>query len=373
MEVDRRLNDLARANMQLTQEIEERKRAEGSLLGAYAEIKRLKDRFQAENRYMQQEIAKTYNFGEVIGRSNAILQLLRRVEQAAFLNTTVLLIGEAGTGKRVAAHAIHNKSSRRDRPMVTVNLAALPPNLVECELFGWESGECAGAEGRQIGRFELADASTILLEEIAELSPELQGRLLRLIQDGELQRMDSPRTIKVDVRVIVASNRDLEPEVRAGRFREDLFCRLSAFPITIPPLRKRKEDIPLLVDHFLAKHYGQIGKKAASVSSATLGDLQSYHWPGNVRELENIIERALITGHGGELQVWEKSGIIRTGEMEIKALAELERGYIFNVLQKTGWRIEGDRGAAVLLGLNPSTLRARMRKFGILRQYRRDQ
>lgn len=368
--MDRRLNELARANLQLTQEIEERKRAEGSLQCAYSEIKRWKDRLEAENRYLQQEIAQKYNFGEIIGKSNAILQVLRRVEQVAILNTTVFLMGEAGTGKGVVAHAIHNKSSRRDRPMITVNLAALPPNLVECELFGWERGECTGSEGRQIGCFELADASTIFLEEIAELSPELQGRLLRLIKDGELQRMGSPRAIKVDVRVIAASSRDLEQEVRDGRFRGDLCCRLRVFPITIQPLRQRKEDIPLLVDHFLAKYHRKTGKKAASVSSATLSDLLSYNWPGNVRELESIIERALITSHGCELQVSERSGIIRT---EVKALAELERSYIFNVLQKTGWRIEGDHGAAILLGLNPSTLRARMRKYGILRQFSRDQ
>ena len=367
-------SELARANLQLTQEIDERRRAEGSLQGAYAEIKRWKDRLQAENIYLQQEIAQEFNFGEIIGQSSSMLQVMLRVEQVAALSAAVLLRGEAGTGKKVVARAVHNLSSRRARPMITVNLAALPANLVESELFGWERGELTGADSRQIGRFELADAGSIFLEEISELPLELQGKLLRLIQDGELERLGSPRTIKLDVRVIAASTRDLEKAVRGGRFREDLYCRLKVFPITIPPLRQRVDDIPQLVAHFLAKSHQQTGKKIPAVSGDTINALQAYHWPGNVRELESVIERALITSRGSELRVSERPDRLDTaqdgtGEGEIKALAELEHDHILLVLQKTGWRIEGEHGAAGLLGLNPSTLRARMRKYGILRQY----
>jgi formate hydrogenlyase transcriptional activator len=370
----RRTTELARANERLSQEVDARKRAEGSLQGAYAEIKRWKDRLQAENIYLQQEVDQEYNFGDIIGQSSAMLQAMLRVEQVAALHAAVLVRGAAGTGKGVVARAIHNLSSRKDRPMITVNLAALPANLVESELFGWEKGESTGADARQIGRFELADAGTIFLEEIALLPWELQGKLLRLIQDGELERLGSPSTIKVDVRVIAASSRDLEQEVRDGRLREDLYYRLKVFAITIPPLCQRKEDIALLVDHFITKYNQKTGRKVASVSGDTLKFLMAYDWPGNVRELESVIERAVITSHGRELQVSEDQDSFvasqqPAAEEEIKGLAELEHDHILHVLLKTGWRIEGDHGAAGLLGLNPSTLRARMRKYGILRQY----
>ena len=372
--VNRRASELARANVQLTQEINEHRRAEGSLQGAYAEIKRVKDRLQAENIYLQQEIAQEYNFGQIVGQSTPMLQVALRVEQVAALHAPVLLRGEAGTGKGVVARAIHNLSGRRDRPMIAVNLAALPANLVESELFGWERGECTGADARQIGRLELADAGTIFLEEIGELPLQSQDKLLRLIRDGELERLGSPRAIRIDVRVIAASTRDLEQEVREGRFREDLFCRLKVFPITIPPLWQRKEDIPLLVDHFIAKYGAKTGSKVTVVSSDTLNALREYHWPGNVRELESVVERAVITSQGGELRVPDHPDRFTTAEQEaeqeeIKALAVLEHDHILHVLQKTGWRIEGEHGAAGLLGLNPSTLRARMRKYSILRQY----
>ena len=373
-----RTRQLTRANLRLTQEIDERRKAEGSLQGAYAEIKRWKDRLQNENIYLQQELAQEYNFGEIIGQSSVMQQVMQRVEQVAALNATVLLRGEAGTGKGVVARAIHNLSTRRDRPMITVNLAALPANLIESELFGWERGELTGADARQIGRFELADAGTIFLEEIDEMPLELQGKLLRLIQDGELERLGSPRTIRVDVRVIAASSHDLERAVESGRFREDLFSRLKVFPLTIPPLSLRKDDIPLLVDHFIAKYNKRTGEKVTAVSNDTLSALQAYGWPGNVRELESVVERALITGRGSELRLGERGDSFgaagqspgeQAGEHEIMALAELEHDHILHVLQKTGWRIEGEHGAAVLLGLNPSTLRARMRKYSILRQY----
>ena len=370
--VQERTGELTRANVQLSQEIDERKRAEESLQIAYGEIKQLKDRLLAENIYLQQEVAREYNFGEIIGQSSALSQVFLLIEQVAPMNATVLLIGETGTGKGVVARAIHSSSARKDRPMITVNCASLPANLIESELFGRERGAFTGADARQIGRFELADGGTIFLDEIGEMPLELQSKLLRVIQDGEFERLGSPRTIKTDVRIIAASNRNLGEEIRNGRFREDLFYRLNVFPITIPPLRLRKEDIPLLVNHFVAKFNKIIGKKIETVSKDTLNALQEYHWPGNVRELESVIERAIITTQGSSLQVLDRFDTFRkTEEMagqDVKALAVLEHDHILQVLQKTGWRINGEKGAAILLGINPSTLRARMKKCGIIRQ-----
>jgi PAS domain S-box-containing protein len=357
---------------ELVREIEERKRSEASLQDAYAEIKLLQDRLQAENSYLQQEAARVYNFGEIIGQSSAISYVFFRVEQVAPMDTTVLLLGETGTGKGVIARAIHSRSARKDRPMITVNCTSLPANLIESELFGREKGAFTGAHAQQMGRFELADGGTIFLDEIGEMPLELQSKLLRVVQDGEFERLGSPRTIKVDVRIIAASNRNLEEEIKKGRFREDLFYRLNVFPITIPPLRQRKEDIPLLVNHFIAKFNKKMGKKIEAVSKDTLNVLEGYHWPGNVRELESVIERAVITSQGTVLQVVDRFETFKkTGDLpgqEVKALAELEHDHILQVLQNTGWRIEGKNGAATLLGLNASTLRARMRKYGILRQ-----
>jgi PAS domain S-box-containing protein len=369
--VSERTHELTSTNVQLTQEIGERKRAEESLRGAIAEIEELKDRLQAENVYLQQEVSAGYNFGEIIGQSTALSYVFLRVEQVAPQDATVLLLGETGTGKGVIARAIHGRSARKDRPMITVNCTSLPANLIESELFGRERGAFTGASARQIGRFELADGGTIFLDEIGEMPLELQSKLLRVIQDGEFERLGGPRTVKVDVRIIAASNRNLEEEVRNGRFREDLFYRLNVFPITIPPLRERKDDIPLLVSHFVAKLGKKTGKKIEIVSKATLKTLQEYQWPGNVRELESVIERAVITSQGPALQVLDRFDAFRkAGEslgQDVKALAELEHDHILRVLQKTGWRIEGNNGAALLLGLNPSTLRARMRKYGIRR------
>ena len=370
--VHERTRELTRTNVQLTQEIDERKRAEESLQGAYAEIKRLKDRLQAENIYLQQEVDRQFNFGEIIGQSDVLSHVFLRVEQVALMNATVLLLGETGTGKGVVARAIHSSSSRKDRPMITVNCTTLPATLVESELFGRERGAFTGSDARQIGRFELADGGTIFLDEIGEMPLELQSKLLRVIQDGEFERLGSPRTIKTDVRIIAATNRNLEEEIKSGRFREDLFYRLNVFPITLPPLRQRKEDIPLLVNHFVAKFNKKIGKRIETVSKDTLSALQEYHWPGNVRELESVIERAVITSQGTALQVLDRFDTFRKTEesagQDVKALALLEHDHILHVLQKTGWRIEGKNGAAGLLGLNPSTLRARMRKYGISRQ-----
>jgi len=294
-----------------------------------------------------------------------------KVEQVSPQDTTVLLLGETGAGKGVVARAIHGRSMRKDRPMVTVDCTALPANLIESELFGREKGAFTGSDARQMGRFELADGGTIFLDEIGEMPLELQTRLLRVIQDGEFERLGNPRTIKVNVRIIAATNRSLEEEIREGRFRQDLFYRLNVFPITIPPLRQRKEDIQLLVNFFVAKFNKKIGRKIETVEKETLDMLQAHDWPGNVRELESVIERAVITGQGTTLRVLDRfEGSRQAGDdtvKDVKALGEMEREYIIQVLNKTGWRIEGKAGAAAILDLNPSTLRGRIRKYGIRR------
>jgi len=367
-----RTGELTSANLLLTQEIAERRSAEESLQAACVEINQLKDRLQAENVYLHQEINRENNFGEVIGQSSALSYVFFRIEQVAPMNATVLLLGETGTGKGVVARAIHSRSKRKDKPLITVNCTTLPATLVESELFGRERGAFTGSDARQIGRFELADGGTIFLDEIGEMPMDLQCKLLRVIQDGEFERLGSPRTYKTDVRIIAATNRNLEEEIREGRFREDLFYRLNVFPITMPPLRQRKEDIPLLVHHFVAKFNKKIGKKIETVSKDTLGILEDYYWPGNVRELESVIERAVIISQGKALQVLDRFDTFLkpedTSGQVVKAMADLEHDHIMQVLKKTGWRIEGKSGAAVLLGLNASTLRARMRKFGIVRQ-----
>ncbi len=369
--VQERTDDLRTTNLLLTKEIEEHKKAEELLLGTYAEIKGLKNRLQEENIYLQQEVDRNYNFGEIIGQSSALSRIFLQIEQVAPMNATVLLLGETGTGKGVVARAIHSRSSRKGRPLITVNCTTLPATLVESELFGRERGAFTGSDARQIGRFELADGGTIFLDEIGEMPMELQSKLLRVIQDGEFERLGSPRTIKVDVRIIAASNRNLKEEVKNGTFREDLFYRLNVFPVTMPPLRLRKDDIPLLVNHFVAKFNSKIGRKIETVSKASLNVLQEYHWPGNVRELESIIERAVIISQGSSLQILDRFDTFKKpyepADDEIKALVELEHDHILQVLKKTGWRIEGKNGAAGLLGLNASTLRARMRKYGIIR------
>jgi formate hydrogenlyase transcriptional activator len=371
LRVKERSGALIRSNDQLMQEIEERQGAEEALRLSYAEVKQLKDRFQAENIYLHNAIDREFNFGEIIGRSNALEYVFFKVEQVAPQEATVLLLGETGTGKGIVARAIHLRSSRKDRPMITVNCSALPANLIESELFGREKGAFTGSHDRQIGRFELADNSTLFLDEIGEMPMDLQTKLLRVIQDGEFERLGGPKTIKVNVRIIASTNRNLEEEIRKGRFREDLFYRLNVFPITIPPLRQRKEDIPLLVDYFVAKFNKKTGKKIETVSKEILNVLQEYDWPGNVRELESIIERSVITSQGTALQILDRFvNTVQTGEQEArdgKGLAELERDHILQALEKAGWRIEGEKGAAAMLGLNPSTLRGRMRKDGIRR------
>jgi PAS domain S-box-containing protein len=372
LKVRERTRELLETNELLTQEIAERKKAKESLLVAYSEIKRLKEKLEEENIHLQQEVASQYNFGEIVGRSDLLTRVFTLVEKVAPMNATVLLLGETGTGKGVIARAIHSRSSRKGRPLITVDCTTLPATLVESELFGRERGAYTGSDTRQVGRFELADGGTIFLDEIGEMPLELQSKLLRVIQDGEFERLGSPRTIKTDVRIIAATNRNLGDEVKNGKFREDLYYRLNVFPITMPPLRQRKDDIPLLISHFVAKFNKKIGKKIVTVSKELQSTLQEYHWPGNVRELESVIERAVIISQGPALQVLDRFDTFKKTEAPseggIKALVELEHDHVLQVLQKTGWRIEGKNGAAVLLGLNASTLRARMRKYGIVRQ-----
>ncbi|ACU90247.1 sigma-54 interaction domain-containing protein [Desulfomicrobium baculatum] len=366
-----RTRELLLTNKRLVLEIGVRKDTEESLRMAIKEIKQLKDRLQAENIYLQHEAAQKFNFGEIIGQSSAIAHVFDKIEQIASQNTTVLLQGETGCGKGVVARAIHARSARKDRAMVTINCTALPANLIESELFGREKGAFTGASARQMGRFELADGGTIFLDEIGEMPMELQCKLLRVIQDGEFERLGSPRTIKVDVRIIAASNRKLEEEIKNGSFREDLYYRLNVFPITIPPLRARKDDIRLLVNFFVAKFNKKIGKKIETIPKEALEALENYDWPGNVRELESVIERAIIISKGPSLQILDQFNTSpkpsETSGADVKALVDLERDHIIHVLQKTNWRVEGKNGAAAILDINPSTLRARMRKFGINR------
>jgi PAS domain S-box-containing protein len=356
---------LQKAHDQLEKKVEERT---VELKKALSEVKTMKDQLEAENVYFRQESKLRNRYENIIGQSDGLKYLLYRAEQVAPQNTTVLILGETGTGKELIAFAIHNMSPRKERPLITVNCAALPENLIESELFGREKGAFTGADTRQIGRFEIANGSTICLDEIGELPLNLQAKLLRVIQHGEFERLGSSHTIKVDVRIIATTNRDLEKEVREGRFRQDLFYRLNTFPVTVPPLRQRKDDIPLLVDAFTERYSKKMGKKINLIPSATMQALQEYPWPGNVRELESIIERAVILSSGPVLQLTDKLEISSPLlSSAVRTLEDTERNQIFKILAETNWRIEGKKGAAAILGINSSTLRARMHKLEIVR------
>ena len=332
----------------------------------FLEIEQLKNRLQAENLYLREEIKLEHNFEEIIGNSPAIKAMLRKVEQVAPTDSTVLILGETGTGKELIARAIHNLSPRKARPLVRVNCGAIPANLVESELFGHEKGAFTGATARRIGRFELADGGTIFLDEVGELPLEAQVKLLRVLQEHEFERVGGSQLLKVNVRVIAATNRDLSEAVKTGSFRSDLLYRLNVFPLDLPPLRSRSTDIPPLVNHFLDKFAKKFGKRFDGVSKATMEQLTNYTWPGNVRELENVIERAAILARGPMVQVDESLlGRHADGQTVTGTLEDVERAHVLRVLQETGWAIEGARGAAVRLGLHPNTLRSRMQKLGI--------
>jgi transcriptional regulator with GAF, ATPase, and Fis domain len=334
------------------------------------EVARIREQLEQERDYLREELEEARAFGEIIGKSEAIKKVMLQAEQVAGTSATVLLIGETGTGKELFARAIHSLSPRHARPMVALNCAALPATLVESELFGREKGAYTGALTRQIGRFELADRSTLFLDEIGELPPELQAKLLRVLQEGHFERLGSSKPIKADVRIIAATNRDLEKAVKEGRFREDLYYRLNVFPITVPPLRDRREDIPLLVTTFAKDIVRTLGKTIDAIPRSTLAELQRYSWPGNVRELRNVVERALIVCRGSTLHFdlpAQAGPSAVAGPSQNRTLEEVERQHILAVLEETGWRVSGKRGAAAVLGLNRSTLESRMKKLGIKR------
>jgi formate hydrogenlyase transcriptional activator len=347
----------------------ERSKGELALRERLQEIERLKLQLEKENLYLREEIKTVQGFEKIVGKSDTLQYVLFRVNQVAPTDATVLIFGETGTGKGLVAHAIHELSGRKDRPMITVNCAARPASLIESELFGREKGAFTGAHAKQAGRFEVADGGTIFLDEIGEMPLELQVKLLRVLEEGEFERLGSPKTIKADVRVIASTNRDLEAEVKNRRFREDLFYRLNVFPLSIPPLRMRVEDIPQLVSYFADKYARKFGRKYETVPKGMVKALQEHSWPGNVRELEHVIERAVIASPGPMLRLVDRfeGEAPGAGEEPPKGLEAMERDHILKILQETSWKINGEGGAASVLGLHPSTLRSRIKKLGIKR------
>ncbi len=343
-----------------------RKQTEEKLRAALSEVKKLKDRIEADYVYLREEIKIEHDFSDIVGKSDALREILLKVRQVASTNATVLVLGETGTGKGLIARAIHNASARKDRPLIQVNCAALAGGLIESELFGHEKGAFTGAQLNRAGRFELANGTTLFLDEIGDLPLELQPKLLRVLQEGEFERVGGSATIKTDVRIVAATNKDLEEEVESGRFRKDLWYRLNVFPICVPPLRERLQDIPLFVRFFLKKYGKWIGKKFDSVDENTIRALQTYSWPGNIRELENLIERAVITSSPGTLRIDapREKAPVKSGK---GTMEDMERSYITEILNETYWRVNGPNGAAVRLGMNPSTLRFRMKVLGISR------
>lgn len=336
---------------------------------ALSKVEMLKNQLEAENNYLQEELYQTGLFilEEIETQSPAFRKVLEKVDKVARTDTTVLISGESGTGKELLARALHRRSKRAKKTLVKVNCAALPANLIESELFGHEKGAFTGATQKRIGRFELAHQATLFLDEIGEMPLELQAKLLRVLQEGELERLGSSRTIQVDVRIIAATNRDLVKEVKKGKFREDLYYRLNVFPIHNLPLRDRKEDIPLLVQHFLKKYENQIGKKIEKVPKKVIQQLSDYHWPGNVRELENVIERSMILSIGKKLELENLSRDLHK-EADFLSLEEAEKQHILKALHKTRWKVSGAQGAAELLDINHKTLSSKMKKLGIERE-----
>lgn len=340
------------------------------------EIRHYKQQLEEENLYLQEERNEGYNFSEIIGAGTEMQKIFRLISQVAPSDSTVLLMGETGTGKELIARAIHNGSPHKDKLMVKVNCATLPPNLIESELFGHEKGSFTGATERRIGKFELANNSTLFLDEVGELPMELQSKLLRVLQEKEIERIGGRGSIKVNVRIIAATNRSLQKEVDAGRFRSDLFYRLNVFPVTLPPLRNRKEDIPVLTNHFVARYARSAGKKINTVSPKVMESLLAYSWPGNVRELEHLVERSVLLTTGTTIrQMYLPAGNQKetnAGEFTIVTLDEMERTYILKVLKVCKGRISGPFGAAVKLGLPSTTLISKMQKLGIKKEHFHD-
>jgi len=356
-------------------DIRMRKKAENQLQEALSTLEKLKKQIEADCIYLTEEIKLEHDYGNIIGESEVLKYVLFSLDKIAATDTTVLILGESGTGKELIARAIHFNSMRKDRPLIKVDCAALPANLIESELFGHEKGAFTGAISQRVGRFELANGATLFLDEIGELPLELQQKLLRVLQDGEYERLGSSEVMHTDVRIIAATNRDLEKDVQKGRFRKDLWYRLNVFPLSVPPLRDRTEDIPLLVNWMIDKVQRRLGKHIKTVPNDVMEALKNYAYPGNVRELENIIERAVIVSQGSMLRLASPLKNPETPDLDspgtpIKTLLEMEKSYILMALRKTHWNISGKDGAAELLGLNPSTLRGRMRKHGICRPSR---
>jgi PAS domain S-box-containing protein len=350
--------------------ITDRKLAEIERNKALEEVGQLKDHLNAENVYLREEIKSAHDFEEIVGQCEVLRRVLDRIEQVARTDSNVLIVGETGTGKELIARAIHEHSSRKDRPLVKVNCAALPSGLLESELFGHKKGTFTGAVSDRVGRFELADGGSIFLDEIGELAPELQGKLLHVLQEGKFERLGSATTRTVDVRVIAATNRDLQAAMAEGFFRDDLYYRLAVFPIKIPTLRERREDIPLLAWHFVTKHQARLGKTIREIPDEAMDALLAYDWPGNIRELENVIERAIILSPGPALTLADSMDMpTRRPDPanEAERLADRERAHILETLDQCGWRVKGRGNAADRLGLKENTLRYRMRKLGISR------
>jgi chemotaxis protein methyltransferase CheR len=359
-------------------DISEQKLAEQRLHDALATIGELKDQLEEECVYLGEEIKQIHDYENIIGESEVMQYVFYNMKQIAPTDTTVFIQGESGTGKELIARAIHHRSKRNQLPLVKVDCSSLPANLIESELFGHEKGAFTSASEKRIGRFELADGGTIFLDEIGELPLELQSKLLRVLQDREFERLGSSKTRRTNVRVIAATNRNLEEEVQQGRFRKDLWYRINVFPLTVPPLRERGEDISLLANWMTQKHQRSLGKQINKIPMEVLNEMQSYGWPGNVRELENVIERSVIVTSGDKLRLacsLQAVSSLKVVEAEaeisqdtpIKSLAELEKEHILRVLTKTHWKIAGKGCAAELLGLHASTLRGRMRKHAISR------
>jgi formate hydrogenlyase transcriptional activator len=336
---------------------------------AYEEIAALKARLEEEKVYLQEEVRTEAAFGDVIGESQAVLGVLASVRKVATTDSTVLVTGETGTGKELIVRAIHDLSRRKDKLLVKVNCAALPAGVIESELFGHEKGAFTGALARKVGRFELANRGTLFLDEVGDLPLELQAKLLRVLQDGEFERVGGTQTLKVDVRLIAATNRDLERAVSEERFRADLYYRLNVFPIVIPPLRERKQDVPRLARHFAMLYASKMGKNVGALSADVLERLAAYDWPGNVRELQNVIERTVILSPNGrfELATFVVAPVGGASKPQARSLEDVERQHIVTVLEETGWRISGERGAARILGMKRTTLEARMKRLGIIR------
>jgi formate hydrogenlyase transcriptional activator len=358
-------------NCAIVRDLSERKRAEQALRTALDEVQQLKARLEAENVYLRDEIKADHDFEDIVGASEPLRRVLKHVEQVARTDATVLILGESGTGKELIARAIHERSDRKTRALVKVNCAALPANLIESELFGHERGAFTGALQRRVGRFELADRGTLFLDEIGELPLELQSKLLRVLQEGEFERLGDPRTLRVDVRVLAATNQELERAVGEGRFRQDLYYRLNVFPIRVPALRERGEDIALLARHFALKYAQRVGKPVRPLSEAMHAGLARYAFPGNIRELENLVERAVILSDGPALELDEPleraAPVGAPGPGGQRTLREVEVALMREALAASRWVIGGKKGAAARLDMAPSTLRERMQRYGIRR------